>query len=68
MDQVLKQRFCNTYRIVFDENGNTKACGREATVNLIGLADSLEPDIKHGNIVNGMMNINLMRSLYQKVV
>ena len=60
-------RFCNCYNIVFDENGNIKACGREAVKNLIAISDQIEPDIVHGNMIKGYMNEYLIKNLHSKV-
>lgn len=62
----MRDRFCNYYKIVFDEHGEIKNCGREAVIQLIMAADSIEPDIKHGNTVNGFMNVHLIKQLYAK--
>ena len=62
------QRFLNAYNIVLDEKGNFKTCGREACMNLISVANELEPEISHGNIANGMVNSTLVTRLRDKII
>lgn len=69
MDPMIqkKQMFRNRFDIVFDDNLNIKPCGRDATRALIELADEIEPDVVHGNMHTGQMNVHMIRQLYDKL-
>lgn len=60
----MQTRFKNYYNIVFDKDGNVKPCGREAVRNLIIAADSLEPNVKHGDIHTCFMKEHLIKNLH----
>lgn len=45
------------YNNVFDENGEVKACGREACKELIRACMEKNPGVDFGNPETGMMNI-----------
>ena len=50
------------YNIVFDENGNVKACGRKACSNLIELCEmATNGQMDFGNKETGMMNVELIK-------
>ena len=59
----MKQRFLGLYDLVFDENGNIKACGREICKELIILANQIEKNVKHGDETTGMMEVDTIKSL-----
>lgn len=59
----MKQRFLGLYDLVFDENGNIKACGREVCKELIVLANQIEKNVKHGDETTGMMEVDTIKSL-----
>ena len=59
----MKQRFLGLYDLVFDENGNIKACGREICKELIVLANQIEKNVKHGDETTGMMEVDTIKSL-----
>lgn len=67
MDQQKKQMFLNRYNIAIDEDGNPKACGRDATRKLIEIADEIEPMVKHGNVHTGEMNVILLTNLKNNI-
>ena len=49
------------YKIVFDENGEVRACGRENCKKLIKACMELYPDVDFGNPETGMMNIEKIK-------
>ena len=59
----MKQRFLGLYDLVFDKDGNIKACGREVCKELIVLANQIEKNVKHGDETTGMMEVDTIRSL-----
>lgn len=52
------------YERVFDENGNVKACGREACKDLISACEQLKPDVDFGNKDTGVMNVENIKKLF----
>ena len=60
-----KEAFKKQYHVVFDDEGNIKACGRENCKKLIHLAKSFSTEF--GNEDTGMMNPNAIKDLYQKL-
>lgn len=61
------QIFLNAYNTVFDANDNIKACGRQACIKLIDIANEIEPEVSHGNTSNGMINTYLLNKLKNKI-
>ena len=59
----MKQRFLGLYDLVFDKDGNIKACGREICKELIVLANQIEKNVKHGDETTGMMEVDAIKSL-----
>ena len=59
----MKQRFLGLYDLVFDKDGNIKACGREVCKELIVLANQIEKNVKHGDETTGMMEVDIIKSL-----
>lgn len=49
-------RFLELYDRCIDENGNVKACGRDACKDLLGYFSRFEDVEKYGNIKTGMLN------------
>ena len=50
------------YKIVFDEKGNVKACGRKACSQLIELCEiATNGQMDFGNKETGMMNVELIK-------
>lgn len=62
------QKFYQLYVECFDANNNVKICGREKCKELIKLANEIEPNIKHGNLEEGFMNVRAMINLHDKVI
>jgi hypothetical protein len=52
------------YEKVFDENGNIKACGRDACKDLIRECTNKWPDIDFGNADTGMMNVENIKKMF----
>ena len=54
------------YKVVFDENGEVKACGRECTTHLIKtIKNYTEKNV--GDEGTGKMNVETLKSVYQKL-
>lgn len=64
---MLRERFLNVYTLVFDEQGYVKLCERHACIELINLANQIAPGIDYGNACTGMINIQALRDLHQKL-
>ncbi|MBQ8806342.1 MAG: hypothetical protein IJZ68_07815 [Bacteroidaceae bacterium] len=64
---MLKERFLSVYTVVFDEQGYVKNCGRHACMELINLANQIAPGVDHGNAETGIMNVQSMRDLHEKL-
>lgn len=64
---MLKEEFLNVYTLVFDEQGYVKLCGRHACIKLIKLANQIVPDTDYGNPCTGMMNLQALRDLHEKL-
>lgn len=60
-------RFKMLYNQAFDENGNVKACGREVCRELILLANQIEKNVKHGDEFTGMMDVQAIKNLKEKI-
>lgn len=58
--------FNEAYNDVFDINGEIMACGRDKCKELIHIANKIEPNISHGDIENGYMNVESIKALYNK--
>lgn len=61
-----RELFLQHYMAVF-ENGEIRACGREATKRLIESADRLEPGVVHGNVATGSMDVAAIKALARKM-
>lgn len=59
----MREAFLKQYYRVFDSRNNIMACGRLECIQLINLANILEPDISHGNINTGHMKVEKIREL-----
>lgn len=55
------------YSKVFNSDNTIKLCGREACKVLIEEANTLEPNISHGNLETGYMNIEKIQRLYSRL-
>lgn len=55
------------YDDVFDSEGNIRACGRDACKCFIE-AISSESSLNAGNAETGMMNIDVLKSEYQRIM
>lgn len=55
------------YDDVFDSEGNIRACGRDACKCLIE-AISSESSLNVGNADTGMMNIDVLKSEYDRII
>lgn len=55
------------YNAVFDSNGNVCACGRDACKRPIEAINS-KSDLNVGNAETGMMNIDVLKSEYARII
>lgn len=58
-----KDKFISLYKICFDDNGNIKACGRQACKNLLEFLN----DDKYGDIKTYRLNIEEVNKLYREI-
>lgn len=65
MDKI--QAFVKQYNKVFDSEGNVRACGREACIDLINMCKVEDPLTDYGNPISGMMNIENIQKFGKKV-
>jgi hypothetical protein len=68
MLEDISRKFIVQYFEVFNEDGSVKLCGRENCKKLIALADQLDDSESHGNIENGNMNIESIKSVHERVI
>ena len=52
------------YKVVFDKNGEVRACGRENCKKLSKACMELHPDVDFGNPDTGMMNIENIKKYF----
>ena len=64
----MENTFLNLFCEVFDENNNVRNCGRTKSKELIELANSLEPEVSHGNLETGFMKTKEIISLKEKLL
>lgn len=64
----MKQLFIEIYQKVFDEAGNTRACGRTVCKQLIQLAQQLDPNNNYGDLATGFIEIQNMHKLYTDII
>ena len=62
------ERFYKLYGECFDDHNNVKNCGRNKCIELITLANEIEPNVKHGDDKNGFMEIKSIITLYDKLI
>ena len=55
------------YNAVFDENGEIKACGRDACVNFISLMKKYSSK-NIGDINTGILDVDTIKSEYYRVI
>lgn len=62
------KKLIEAYNKVFDAQGNVRACGRQACIDLIKACDEDEPDIYFGNKETGKMAVEVIQNyvLYGK--
>lgn len=64
----LEEKFKQEYKNVFTDDDTVKACGRNNCKKLIELASELDANKDYGNTETGVMNINNMIKLHDKVM
>lgn len=60
-------KFLTQYKQVFTDNDTIMACGRNNCVQLINLANKVEPDVSHGNLGTGHMEVEAIVKLKQRL-
>ena len=61
----MREQLIAQYNIVFDEEGNVKACGRDACKELIRLCEEYTGiKDKYGNFETGVMNIEEIKEFF----
>lgn len=68
MEKENISKFTRLYSEVIDNSGNVKACGRDKCKELIEISDKLDKNTYHGNIDTGMLHIDALKVLYNKVL
>ena len=63
-----KKEFIEQFNKVFDSNNQINLCGRLECIKLITIADNIENNINHGNVNNGIINIDNMLRLRDKYI
>lgn len=63
----MKREVLDQLNKVLDENGNPKACGREACKRAIWLAKLLYPEVDYGDDETGYMNVSNLRDLREEL-
>ena len=58
----------NSYQIVFDEDGNVRACGRDFCIHLMLALKKFRPDADLGNFDTGVMNVTVVKDLFQDII
>lgn len=61
------ETFLGLYKDVFDKNGHTKLCGRDKCRDLINSADALETNKSHGIKRFGIMDVDSIHELRNKI-
>lgn len=61
------EKFNKQYKVVFNDNGEIKVCGRDACKELISLAEKIDKEnAPYGDHKDGFVNIDKMHALYEK--
>ena len=60
MDEMLR----NAYETVFDSEGNVKACGRQACINLMRIIQCKTGGMVLGDMNTGIMDVEAVKDAY----
>lgn len=63
----MEEKFLKQYFKVFSANNTIMACGRNECIQLIHLANKLEPEVSHGSINTGIMEVERIKNLKIKL-
>lgn len=63
----MQQEFLELFGEVISGDNMVQACGRDKCMDLIALADALEPGVSHGNRNNGFVNAKAMLKLKESL-
>ena len=61
----MKRRVLSQLKMVLDETGAPRACGRENVKEAIRLANEIFPGMNYGDIETGTMNVKMLHLLKQ---
>lgn len=65
---IPEERFKEEYKKVFTDDNKVKACGRDECKKLIELAKEVDSKTYYGDIYTGLMNIDNMIKLHEKLM
>lgn len=65
---IPEERFKEEYKKVFTDDNKVKACGRDECKKLIELAKEIDSKTYYGDIYNGLMNIDNMIKLHERLM
>lgn len=65
---IPEERFKEEYKKVFTDDNKVKACGRDECKKLIELAKEVDSKTYYGNIYTGLMNIDNMIKLHERLM
>ena len=65
---IPEERFKEEYKKVFTDDNKVKACGRDECKKLIELAKEIDSKTYYGDIYTGLMNIDNMIKLHERLM
>lgn len=65
---IPEERFKEKYKKVFTDDNKVKACGRDECKKLIELAKEVDSKTYYGDIYTGLMNIDNMIKLHERLM
>lgn len=65
---IPEERFKEEYKKVFTDDSKVKACGRDECKKLIELAKEIDSKTYYGDIYTGLMNIDNMIKLHERLM
>lgn len=67
-DMTIEERFLEYYREVFTDDNKVRACGRDKCRKLIEAAKEINNNEKYGNTSTGLMNIDNIIKLHERIM
>lgn len=65
---IPEERFKEEYKKVFTDDNKVKACGRDECKKLVELAKEVDSKTYYGDIYTGLMNIDNMIKLHERLM